>query len=108
MEFSLSQLETRGLDLTCFFDSILETLSRVSFPVDGGTKHSGSRHASRRLRAALSLRMLESRFTRRVVQPERETLAGQEGSPLFGRQVRVRFKLIDDPPSTVSSKNIEI
>lgn len=75
MEFSLSQLETRGLDLTCFFDSILETLSRVSFPVDGGTKHSGSRHASRRLRAALSLRMLESRFTRRVVQPERETSA---------------------------------
>lgn len=61
--------------MTCFFDSILETLSRVSFPVDGGTKHSGSRHASRRLRAALSLRMLESRFTRRVVQPERETSA---------------------------------
>lgn len=72
MEFSLSQLETRGLDLTCFFDSILETLSRVSFPVDGGTKHSGSRHASRRLRAALSLRMLESRFTSRVVEPGRE------------------------------------
>lgn len=95
--------------MTCFFDSILETLSRVSFPVDGGTKHSGSRHASRRLRAALSLRMLESRFTRRVVQPERETLAGQGGiSSVVGRQVRVRFKLIDDPPSTVSSKNIEI
>lgn len=103
--------------MTCFFDSILETLSRVSFPVDGGTKHSGSRHASRRLRAALSLRMLESRFTSRVVEPGRErererdlgrVAAGQEGSPLFGRQVRVRFKLIDDPPSTVSSKNIEI
>lgn len=50
-----SQLETpsSGLDSHLRVDSIHEALHGIlsSPPVDGGTKHSGSRHASRRLRA---------------------------------------------------------
>jgi len=49
-----SQLETRAPGLTRFFDSSHGTLRGVSSPpVDDGTKHSGSRHASRRPRARI-------------------------------------------------------